>query len=664
MVLAGRGGRGHSFCCAGGRRFSSELEDDLLFSPSVCGLFGFLTQRPEVAARIDVKAATRALAHRGPDDEGTFHGEASGIACSLAQTRLAIIDLSPGGHQPMRSASGRYVIVYNGEVYNYAEIRREIEAAGVCLRSHSDTEAILEGYALWGSAVLERMRGMFAIAIWDTRLGDLFLARDRLGIKPLYFTTRGLDGIAFASEVRALLVSGAAERRLSVEGVASYLHWGSVAEPHTIVADVECLEPGTHLTLRQGRTSVVRYWEPRLTPPSVSSFGAAVERVRPLLREAVALRLVADVPVGVFLSGGIDSSVITAIAAGASERPMHSFNVAFREQGMSEAVYASEVARRFGCVHHEVLLEPERVRDELDEALGALDQPSSDGVNTYFVAKAVRTEGISVVLSGLGGDELFAGYPAFREFGRARRLSGLVPRAVAPWIEVAAGNSLFHGVRRATKVAGLLAAPQGSQGTYAALRCLFTPSQVRKLLAVAGRNIAPSDPSATSALARADASSRDVINVYSVLELTNYMRNTLLRDADVMSMAHALEVRVPLIDHRLVETVLSIPGHLKLSPEVNKPLLVASAPVLPDEVVHRRKMGFTLPWETWLRGALRERVDGLLGARPDRPLPVLDAREVRNVWQGFLGHDRRVGYSRVWSLAALAAWCDMNRVAS
>lgn len=629
----------------------------------MCGLFGFLTHRPEVAARIDLTAAKRALAHRGPDDEGSFTGQAGGATCSFAQTRLAIIDLSPAGHQPMRSSNGRYVIVYNGEVYNYAEIRRELEAAGVGLRSHSDTEAILEGYALWGPAVLERMRGMFAIAIWDTRLGDLFLARDRLGIKPLYFTTRGLDGIAFASELRALLISGAAERRLSVEGVASYLHWGSVAEPHTIVADVACLEPGTHLTLRQGRASIVRYWEPRLTAPSVSSFGAAVERVRPLLREAVALRLVADVPVGVFLSGGIDSSVVTAIAAAESARPMHSFNVAFREQALSEAAYASEVARRFGCVHHEVLLEPERLRDELDEALGALDQPSADGVNTFFVAKAVRKEGIAVVLSGLGGDEVFAGYQLFRDFGRARLLAGAAPKGAKGLIESALAHPALRRSARASKLAGLLTAPPGPLATYAALRCMFTPAQVR---ALGGNRTTFPDPSALTARATLDRAApfgeRDPVNLYSVLELTNYMRNTLLRDADAMSMAHALEVRVPLIDHRLVEVVLGIRGALKLSPHVNKPLLVASAPALPKEVVQRRKMGFTLPWESWLRGALAPRMHALLGARAGENLLLLDGAEVGRVWKRFLAGDRRAGYSRVWCLAALAAWCERNRI--
>lgn len=629
----------------------------------MCGIFGLLTRRPEVADRVDVAVAARALAHRGPDDEGTFRGVADGLSCSLVHTRLAIIDLSPGGHQPMRSSDGRYVIVYNGEVYNHAEVRRELEAAGVRLRSSSDTEVILEAYARWGPRALDRLRGMFAIAIWDTRLGDLFLARDRLGIKPLYFATRGLDGIAFASEIRALLDTGVAERTLSAEGVGSYLHWGSVGEPRTILRDVESVAPGTHLTVRRGRIEVGRYWEPRLGGPTVRSFAEAAERVRPLVQEAVSLRLVADVPVGVFLSGGIDSSVVTALAARSSAAPIHSFTVAFREQALSEAAFASQVARRFGCVHHEVLLEPERLRDELDDALGALDQPSSDGINTFFVAKAVRAEGISVVLSGLGGDEVFAGYRLFRDFGRARRLAGIAPDGAGALIEATLAHPALSGQPRATKLAGLLSAKKGAPAAYAALRCMFTPSQVRALVREPLALGDPAELSGIDVIERVVASAgADSVNLYSALELTNYMRNTLLRDADVMSMAHALEVRVPLIDHRLVEEVLAIPGKLKLDRAINKPLLVASAPSLPDEVVHRQKMGFTLPWDAWLRGALRARVDDLLTGGSDGALAFLEPQAVTGLWQRFLDGDRRVGHSRIWTLAALAAWCRRNRV--
>ncbi len=632
----------------------------------MCGIFGFLTRRAEEATRIDLAAATRALAHRGPDDEGTFSGNAGGVYCGLAHTRLAIVDLSPGGHQPMRSADGRYVIVYNGEIYNHREVREELEEDGPPLRTSSDTEVIIEAYRKWGPAALGRLRGMFALAIWDTRLGHLFLARDRLGIKPLYFTTSSLSGIAFASEIRTLLATGMAAPKLSMAGVAGYLHWGSVPEPLTILDAVETLPPGCYLTYQDGVPTIVRYWKPSLAATTARTFDEAVEQVRPLLREAVSLRLVADVPVGIFLSGGIDSSAITALAASTSSQPLHTFNVAFEESAMNEGQYAALVASRFGCIHHEVLLKQDRLRDELDDALAALDQPSADGTNTFFVAKAVRESGISVVLSGLGGDEVFAGYQNFRKFGKALRVSGLLPSSTAGFLESLATLPLIPPTNRTEKLAALLTGRGDTFGTYAALRCMFTPSQVRRLLTSSPVTSPSGGSSAAQGLDAALEAERiaDPINLYSALELTNYVRDTLLRDADVMSMAHALEVRVPLLDHRLVEHVLTIPGHLKLADHVNKPLLVASSPTLPDKIVNRAKMGFTLPWESWLRGSLRPRMEHLLGSTSIERLGVLKSGEVDALWRSFVSGDKRVTFSRVWCVAALAAWCERNGVAS
>ncbi len=623
----------------------------------MCGIFGFVTERPDVADRIDPAAALSALAHRGPDGSGQYRGEARGVRCALVHTRLAIIDLSEGGRQPMESGDGRYVITYNGEVYNHREVRHELERAGAQLRSSSDTEVILEAYARWGSGCLQRFRGMFAFAIWDNALGELFLARDRLGVKPLYIA-QSAGTLVFSSEIRAFLAAGAVEPKLCPDGLRSYLEWGSVAEPATILRGAKALAPGTFLTFRNGQASTHTYWHPRTATQS-HTFAEATEAVAPVLREAVRLRLVSDVPVGIFLSGGIDSSVITAIATAASSQRLHTFTIAFDEETMNEGDHAAHVSRTFGTEHHHILLRHERLRDELGGAMDALDQPSADGTNTFFVAKAVRASGISVALSGLGGDEVFAGYHYFRQFAGALRLAGKLPQRASSWLESAVSSPSLAGLPRwAPKLAALVGGPPGPTGAYSALRCMFTPSQVARLLAptvapTEGGNASPSAPAG-------DSEAPDAINLFSMLELSNYMRNTLLRDSDVMSMAHALEVRVPLLDHKLIETVLAIPGRLKLGRTTNKPLLVEASPQVPGQIVNRPKMGFTLPFDQWLRGPLRPRMDELLGPESVAKVGFLSVSGVSALWKAFLAHDRRVTFSRVWCIAALVAWCERN----
>lgn len=628
----------------------------------MCGLVGYLVWG-EGRTALPLEAAVGALAHRGPDGRGVLEASAGRTRCGLAHTRLAIIDLSESGRQPMLSHGGRYAIAYNGEVFNFGEIRAELEREGVALRSSSDTEVVVEAFARWGPACLARMRGMFAFAVWDTKLGELFLARDRLGIKPLY-VARGPDRIVFASEVRALLALGVVPRRASTTGLASYLSWGSVADPLTIIDGVASVPPGHYLTVREGREELRKYWSPAIARTSPMSFDEAVARVRPVLTEAVNLRLVSDVPVGVFLSGGIDSSVITAIAAAASVRPLHTFTVAFEEQEMTEERHAAEVARSFGCEHRTIMLRPDAARADLPGALAALDQPSADGINTYFVARAVRAAGIKVALSGLGGDEVFAGYHYFRQFGVASKMAGLLPVGTSALAARLMETPLFSRLPPSSKKAAqLLGTSPTPGGVYSALRCMFTPRIVSRLLPGADPQAGHVGTLPPQVAAAWEAGAVDPVNVLTVLELSNYLRNTLLRDADVMSMAHGLEVRVPLLDHKLIEAMLEIPGSLKLGKEVNKPLLVSSAPLSVGAAGTRSKMGFTLPFERWLRGSLMPMVSDLLAHESLRALGI-DMDVVASMWSDFLRNDRRVNYSRIWCLAALSAWAQQNEVSA
>jgi asparagine synthase (glutamine-hydrolysing) len=613
----------------------------------VCGLVGYW--RNDGGRRFDLDAALRALAHRGPDDTGTFDGVTAGRRCSLGHVRLSILDLSPLGHQPMHCAEGRYVIVFNGEVFNFASIRRELEGEGVVFRSSSDTEVILEGYARRGPAILQRMRGMFALAILDRTTGALFLARDRMGIKPLYVAVDPA-GISFASEVRALLASGCVEPRLSRAGVASYLRWGSVADPDTLVEGVQSLPAGSYLLADECGPRVVNYWRPN-TQTRVRRRDEALELIKPVLREAVELRLVSDVPVGVFLSGGVDSSVVTAIAARGSREPLHTFSVGFSESSYDESPHATTLARAYGCVHHAITLSADAARDRMTEALRAQDQPSSDGINTFFVSEAVRRSGIKVALSGLGGDELFAGYEKFRYFGLARRLAGRGPRGLrlaAPSLPDALQNRL-------SRLEGLLGGRRGAEGGYAALRSMFNENQVAGLL---GRGAPEAPEGGLFEDLRFPVEADDDVTYMTTLELRHYMKDTLLRDADMMSMAHALEVRVPLIDHVLVETVLPIAGKLKLDDRHgrNKGLLVDAAPPLPPPTASRRKMGFALPFDVWFKGPLRQWVEEILFD----PRSPLEPSAVRALYEQYLAGGANAW--RVFCLVSLNEWCRTHHL--
>ena len=629
----------------------------------MCGIYGYVGPEAALASPEVLETAIQALWHRGPDDRGTFRDASGSIVCGLAHTRLSIIDLSPAGHQPRTTSDGRFTITYNGEVFNHVEIREELAAEGVSFDSACDTEVVLKAYVRWGADCLSRFRGMFAFAIWDARERVLFLARDRLGIKPLYYVERPGGGLAFASEVRALLATGAAERRLSRPAIVSYFAFGAVSGPDAIIDGVHSVPPGHTIELRNGRTIVRRYWEIPLDRAPQSSFDDEVRAIGPILKDAVRLRLIADVPVGIFLSGGIDSSVLVAFATEPGAAPIHTFTVTFDEERFSEAPFAAEVARRYGCTHRQVHLPANQAAREIDGAVRALDQPSSDGVNTYFVSKAARNAGLAVALSGLGGDELFAGYGYFRFFARALPVARTIDRFPSLVRSALAGlDRVSFAPNQVRKLGALLATAGQPDAAYAVLRAMFTLDQRHQLL---------NDDIATSAAydgisvpdglrERLASGDLDPINAFSALELTNYLKNTLLRDSDVMSMASSLEVRVPLLDHVLVEKMLRVRGALKLSEIENKPLLVASAPSLPREVRSRAKMGFTLPFDTWFRGPLRGWMEDILLSSNAQQLGIFRPGSVERLWRSFLRSERYTSHSRIWSIAALIGWCQAN----
>lgn len=616
----------------------------------MCGVFGYVLSSTNSDARPSLDGAIAALYHRGPDGNGTFVDERADPTCAMAHTRLAIIDLSPSGRQPMSSVDGSHTITFNGEIYNYKDIRAELESLGERFLSTSDTEVLLIGYRRWGPALLPRLRGMFVFAIWDTVNRTLFLARDPLGIKPLYLAPLP-NGILFASEVRALLGTGLLRRSVSRAGLQSYLAMGSIREPDTIIEGVCMLHAGSYALFAGGKLQTTTYWTPPIGVDRTISRTDAVAQIGDLLRQSVALRLVSDRRVGVFLSGGLDSSVVLARAAAASPLPIDTFTVTFDENVYDEAPFARDIAARFGANHHPIRLSAQRALDELDGALDALDQPSADGLNTYFVSKAVRSAGVSVALSGIGGDEIFGGYAGLRYFVAAQRLSPLLRRLPTPF---SAASSALASTRLG-KAVWLLATRGEPFGMYSVLRSMFLPRDCGRLLGSSA--VSNNAPTGFDLQIAAWAGSRDGdIGVsYGLFDLTNYLRNTLLRDTDVMGMAHGLEIREPLLDHRLVERALTVPGYMQRASDRNKPLLADATPEVPRATARRSKMGFTLPLERWLRGPLRTWALERLSESY-----LLDGREVQRLWSAFeRGH---ISCSRIWTVLALSYWARRHGI--
>jgi asparagine synthase (glutamine-hydrolysing) len=627
----------------------------------MCGIAGWFEARPGSDAA-PLASMLQQMTRRGPDDEGSTEiAPHTGGRLLLGSRRLAILDLSSAGHQPMKDPPTGNWLVYNGEIFNFRELRRELEARGCVFRSNGDTEVLLAGYRIWGEGVVSRLRGMFAFAIWDQARQTLLLVRDRLGIKPLYYFANS-ERFLFASELRALLASGLVRKDLDVTGLDSYLKFGAVQEPMTMVRDVRLLSAGHLLRWSGGTFRIERYWEfPAAADPVNGDADArrrGVCRMQEVLNDAVKMRLESDVPLGVFLSGGLDSTAVAAMAAqhGAA---IQTFAVTFAEQKFAEGDKARRVAQLLGTEHHELILSQRDMLAALPEALAAMDQPTVDGINTYFVSRATKQAGVTVALSGLGGDEIFAGY---RSFSLVPRMEW-AERRVPAWTRALAGSlldsSLFTSSRR-HKLALWLRQQDGFPHPYYISRLLLTPEQVSRTFRAEGLLQIRFDAYAEEFAAQQRLlASHDPVNRVSCLELLVYLRNTLLRDADCMSMAHSLEVRVPLLDHVVIETALRMPGSWKLNGRQRKPLLVeALGRPLPPEILHQPKRGFEFPWGDWMRGQLRPAIEEKL-AEPGAALaPVLNWNRVQESWQEFLAG--RVHWSRVWLFYVLRNWCERN----
>ncbi|MGQ1892040.1 asparagine synthase (glutamine-hydrolyzing) [Thermophagus sp. OGC60D27] len=609
----------------------------------MCGINGIISRTiDDKEARI--KTMNSRLAHRGPDDEGCWE---EGPA-ALGHRRLSIIDLSPLGHQPMTSACGRYVMVFNGEIYNYRELRSRFRYP---YRSQTDSEVVLAAWSEMGDKCVELFNGMFAIAVWDKQETTLTLVRDRMGIKPLYWH-HGEKGFCFSSEIRALKSSGLFTPQVDEDGVVDFLRYQTVQAPATILTDVFMMVPGTILSynLQSNHLETATYWsafkQERQAP---ASYEAVKQEVRQRFFQAVERRLVADVPFGAFLSGGIDSSAVVGAMAHVSGNKIDTFNITFSEGDFSEAPYARYVANMHKTNHHEIHLKPEDFLQMLPDALTAMDHPSGDGPNTWVVSKVTKEAGITMALSGLGGDEIFGGYAIFNRMAMLHQRKALwrLPRL----LRTMAGRTLTTlkpGVASA-KIRRLLEMENFNfEEAYAISRQALMDHQLAQIFS---RQILPPHNPVQWLRKNGINEVEDVLSRVSVAEMTTYMQNVLLRDSDQMSMAHALEVRVPFLDHELVEYLLSLPDMFK-RPVTPKKLLVDSLPdLLPDYIVNRPKMGFVFPWRDWLKGVMHDYADQRIRSLAQRTMFYEPG--VLDLWHRFLHGDPSVTFARVWPLVVL-----------
>jgi asparagine synthase (glutamine-hydrolysing) len=627
----------------------------------MCGINGFVSDKQSNAEKqLTVSKMNATLSHRGPDNDGIWQGD---NVC-LGHRRLSIIDLSAASNQPFFSGDQRFVIVYNGELYNYKELKLELQRAAhgsnsapYFFKTQSDTEVVLAAYMRWGNKCLEYFNGMYAFAIYDTVKKKLVVARDRIGVKPLYYYY-GEAGLLFSSEIRPIIHSGVKAFSLNRDAVAEYTMYQTVHAPNTIIKGVKTLMPGHLLEYENEKATISCYYDlNKISHLSNDlSYAEICKEVHALLGQSVQRRLVADVPFGAFLSGGIDSSAIVGLMSQLSTEKIQTFNVSFDESEFSESKYARLIAKKFNTHHHEIKLSPEDFLKTLPEALQATDHPGGDGPNTYIVSKATKQSGITMALSGIGGDELFAGYDVFKRMAELQKKSWI--NALPLMTRKAAGYAIKKQKRSiaGNKIQELLTQNKiNFQSAYPLNRSLYTERELSALL----KNPQPFE-TIKQIVSRVPQIENHLLSAVSIAEISTYLQNTLLRDADQMSMAVALEVREPFLDYKLIEFVLSVEDRHKY-PHTPKKLLTDSlGDLLPPEIVNRPKMGFTLPWQLWLKNELKTFCEKNMTEFSRRSF--CNEKEVQSLWSRFLAGDKMVSWSRIWHLVTLNHWLNENKI--
>jgi asparagine synthase (glutamine-hydrolysing) len=623
----------------------------------IAGAIGALRTRDLTAC----EAMSDRLRHRGPDDAGVWSWEiGERFGAILCHRRLSIIDLRAIAAEPMVSPETGTTLVFNGEIYNFQALRAELEAAGARFMTNGDTEVILNGYDRWGDKVFSRLRGMFALVLVDPRNRRVVLARDGYGIKPLYWCRfSGADGrpsVAFASETRALVEGGFASRRTDSRRVGEFLWNGFMPGPQTIWTEVQEVPRGCYAVLDEehGEPSFERFWQVGESLRETSKIDR--EEADHLIAETVKLHLIADVPLVVFLSGGVDSTAVAAAAA-SQGRELHTLSVAFDEALADERHFAAIAAEAIGSKHHVVELSAAGVRGDLEQAVAALDQPSFDGINSWFISREAARLGFKVALSGAGGDELAGGYTSFRRALRAQSAKRVPGSGLAAWI----GGAVMERLGPSSKLGSLGRAFGSLEQMYQTQYALFSPSACRSLLAVPGALPDWGLEEDRRIELGGEIASLSTLRAVTALESEMFLGDRLLRDMDSVSMAHSIEVRVPLVDTFLSDRIAGLSDAQRYLPVGRKQLLRRqSRGVLPDEFFSRPKQGFEFPMDSWMRGPLRPMIDAMLrdpkrceaiGLRPDG---------VSALWRSFLDRPGAIYWTRPWAIFALLQWASAN----
>jgi asparagine synthase (glutamine-hydrolysing) len=623
----------------------------------MCGVAGIVGHAPGEKVQSAAKHMAAAMRHRGPDNCGIafFPG---GV---LVNTRLAIVDLSDRGRQPMSNVNQTIWISYNGETYNASELRQDLIDKGHSFHSKTDTEVVLKLYEEYGAGCVHRMRGMFAFAIWDARTRKLLLARDRLGIKPLYFA-RLNGGLIFGSELKCLLASGLIERRIDPEAVRIYLQLGHIPPPWSIIEGVTPLPPGHVATWQEATFTVSAYWTLAFCDHKTGRSPAHVaEQLGDLLFESVQGQLISDVPLALFLSGGVDSACLGALARGSQcAADITAITVGFSEPEFDETSLGRETAKALGLSFQSSLLTPHRVAKEIDACISAIDQPSVDGINSYWIANTTAEHGFKVAFSGQGADELFGGYTSWKWFTRFERIAAWTRRFPSYCSRFFDREAWPYRWR---KLGYLFGGCDEFLASQLAVRILFLENDVTRLLSPAFVN----DPGgkAREYLIRSASDLRrmDRSAMLSLMDIRTHLQPRLLRDLDAMSMAHSLEVRPAFLDERIVEFVLSVPGAARRPKE----LLLASMkrflpPALFLALSNRAKRTFTFPFAKWLARDLKPQIDEIFSPERLSSHGILNAAEVLRMWKRFQSSPEAVGWSRIWSLFVLSRWCEFMNV--
>ena len=612
----------------------------------IAGIYNFSLEK-DMGSSCAVKMRD-SLLHRGPDDQGIYSSPDKRLC--LVNTRLAIIDLTASGHQPMSDVEARVWISYNGEIYNYSQLRNELKERGYNFRSNSDTEVIINGYKEWGiERLLNRLRGMFAFAIYDLRTSRprFILARDRFGIKPLYYYQHE-KLFLFASEVKAIVKSGIVPFEYNNETNIAFLLFGYIPAPLTNIKNVFSLPVGSYLLIEDNHKILVKYYDlsDTFTRPKIKESADLYGHLRFILEEAVGIHLISDAPLGIFLSGGIDSSALVALASKFRNTSLTTLSIVFDEEAYSELPYQRMIAEQYRTDHREVKLTEDDFYVEIDNIFQAMDQPTNDGINTYFVSRAAKQAGLKAVLSGTGGDEVFCGYDSFKRIQLLKKIYSLPRLCRFPF---AFAGGFPDPWRKLTYLKNT-----DYLDLYLIFRGFFIPGDVARILDISQRQVNAVLNNFRLLTLNSQLSTLSPVDWLSYMEIDFYLKNQLLKDTDVMSMYHSVETRVPFLDHILLDYVASIEHTLKINKgNIPKPLLVKSLKdMLPHQIILRKKHGFTFPFDLWLKKKGYE----LLSAAAAKG--QMNKKYVDELWCKFArGH---LHWSRVWALIVMGQKINEN----